>query len=180
MYTKLPVYESTILQKQEFYKLPMLQNYFSNSSCCFLLLFYPPFSQLPETAGCLKSQYHSEHFTVLRCSVIMLYNSLTGNTTHHILQLQWKTKLKQIWSTATATSQNSVLLTFSGQDVVYYKNFWFCTLLHTLLFPTIQTGIFPSALLAIPYCPMGKKQICPHAESKIRILWTSIFRLLVS
>jgi len=95
-----------------------------------------------------------------------------------ILHLQQKTKLKPVWSKATATSQNSVLLTFTDQDVVYYKNFWFCNLLHTLLFPTLQTGIFPSALVWNSILPYGQEKICPHAESKIRILWTSIFRLL--
>ena len=146
----------------------MLQNYFSHSRCCFLLLlFYPPISQLPKTAGCLKSQYHSEHFAVLRHSCH--YGVQLTNRKHHtpygktsyILHLQWKTKLKQIWSTATATSQNSVLLTFSGQDVVYYKNFWFCNLLHTLLFPTLQTGIFPSALVCNSILPYGRETNLP-------------------
>jgi hypothetical protein len=106
----------------------MLQNYFSHSSC-FLSLFYPSISQFPKTAGCLKSQYHGEHFTVLRHSCH--YGAQLTNTKQHtqygktssILHLQSKTKFKQIWSTAAATSQNSILSMFSGQDVVYYKNF---------------------------------------------------------
>jgi len=133
---------------------------------------------LPETAGCLKSQYHGEHFTVLRCSVIMVYNSLTGNTTHHMERqvlffiCSEKTKLKQIWSTAksTATSQKSVLLcsltmllfiTRTSDSVIYSI---LCYFLHFRLERS------PQHLFAIPYFPLGEKQISPHAESKIRIL----------
>jgi hypothetical protein len=167
MYKNCLCIKSTVLQKQKFLKQPMLQNYFSHSSCCVFLLFYPPISQLPGTAGCLKSQYQGVNFTVLRCSVIMVYNSLTGNTTHHMERqvlffiCSEKTKLKQICSTATATSQNSVLLTFSDHVVVYYKNFWFCNLLHTLLFPKLQTGTFPSALVCNSILPTGRETNLP-------------------
>jgi hypothetical protein len=143
----------------------------------FLLTILFSISQLPQSAGCHKSPYHSKWLTVLRCPVIMVYNFT--NRKHHtsnrkisgtILHPQCKTKLKHVWSTATATSQNSLLLRSSDQNISYYKKLLFCNLLHTLLFPTLQTGIFPSALCI--------KQICPYTTSKIRILWTSIFRLL--
>lgn len=163
----------------------MLQNYFSHSSCCFLLLFYPPVSNLPETAGCLKSQYHREHFTVLRhCH----YGLQLTNRKHHtpygkissILHLQWKTKLKQYGAQLQLLLKTvfcwsflaKMLYTTRTCDSVIYSIL--CYFLH------FRLEYSPQHLSAIQYFPMGEKQICPHAESKIRILWTSIFRLLVS
>jgi hypothetical protein len=166
------MYKNCLWMKAQYYR----NRNSKNSQCCKTIFhihllvscycFIPPISNLPETAGCLKSQYHSEHFTVLRhCH----YGVQLPKRKHHtpygktssILHLQWKTKLKQIWGTATATSQNSVLMTFSGQDVVYYKNLWICNLLHTLLFPTLQTGIFPSALVCNSILPCGRETNLP-------------------
>lgn len=141
-----------------------------NNQCCKTIFhihlvvsyycFIPQFHSCPKMKAALKASTTVN--TSQLWNALSLWCKLT-NRRHHtpygktssILHLQWKTKLKQIWSTATATSQNRVLLTFSGQDVVYYKHFWFCNLLHSPLLPTLQTGIFPLALVCNSILPSG-------------------------
>jgi hypothetical protein len=143
----------------------MLQNYFSYSSCCFLLLLYPPISQLFETAGCLNSQYHSEHFTVPRRSVIVVHNPPTGNTTH-----QWKDRFYSSFAAkikVEASSEHSNTC-FSKQCFVYcflakklcitktFDSVIYSILCYFLHF-TLQYS--PQHLFAILYFPLREKQI---------------------
>lgn len=185
------MYKNCLCIKAQYYR----NRNFKNSQCCktifhIHLVSYHCF--IPQFHSSLKLQAALKASTMVNTSqfwdtlVIMVHNSLTRNNTHNMERQVLFFICSQKQSSSKFGAQLQLLLKTAFCRCFLAKMLYitktFDSVIYSILcyFLHFRLEYSPQHLFATPYFPVGEKQICPHAGSKIRILWTSIFRLLFS